>query len=608
MFAPNHRYSLRKALAACTIACAFAVTAAQGQATDSAQAAATKTAEPAWITESNNQSQVLLDITAKYAPEAAARIGVEGHDGDVLDLKPDLVSRQKADLEAAIAKLGAARDTATDPLLKQDLEILVDAGQQQLDTLVLQSRLMLPYFGVSEMIFDSFRTLLDARIPKDRQKAALVRLRRYAGSERGYEPITKLARERTEERLSDTSLTGPWTVELEQDLANEPRFIKGTRELLAGSGLKGWEKDFAKLEKQIKDYGAWVRTSVMPRARKTNRLPPEIYADNLKQFGVTMSPQEIMDRALLAYAQLREELNSLAVPVAAQHGWASGDYRDVIRELKKQRIAKDDLMPFYRKRLEAIEAIVRKQQLITLPKRAAVIRLGTEAESAAQPAPHLETPRLIGNTGEPAEFVLPVSNPNSKPGAEMDDFTYDSIAWTLTAHEARPGHELQFAGMLEHGVSNARAIFAFNSANVEGWALYAEAILRPYLPPEGQIGTLQMRLMRAARAFLDPMLNLGLIEPEAAKRVLMDEVVLSEPMARQEVDRYTFRAPGQATSYFFGYTRLETLRARAELTMGKRFNAQAYHDFIVNEGLLPLDLLQKAVMERFAGAKTNEAR
>jgi uncharacterized protein (DUF885 family) len=96
------------------------------------------------------------------------------------------------------------------------------------------------------------------------------------------------------------------------------------------------------------------------------------------------------------------------------------------------------------------------------------------------------------------------------------------------------------------------------------------------------------------------MLNLGLIEPDAAKRVLMDEVVLSEPMAKQEVDRYTFRAPGQATSYFFGYTRLETLRARAELTMGERFNAKAYHDFIVNEGLLPLDLLQKAVMERFA--------
>ena len=96
-------------------------------------------------------------------------------------------------------------------------------------------------------------------------------------------------------------------------------------------------------------------------------------------------------------------------------------------------------------------------------------------------------------------------------------------------------------------MSTARVVFALNSANVEGWALYAEAVLKKYLPPEGQLGALQMRMMREARAFLDPMLNLGLIEPDAAKRFLMEEVMLSEPMAKQEVDRYTFQAPGQAT-------------------------------------------------------------
>ena len=104
--------------------------------------------------------------------------------------------------------------------------------------------------------------------------------------------------------------------------------------------------------------------------------------------------------------------------------------------------------------------------------------------------------------------------------------------------------------MLERGVSTARVVYAFNSANVEGWALYAEAVMKKYLPPEGQLGALQMRMMREARAFLDPMLNLGLIEPDAAKRFLMEEVMLSEPMAKQEVDRYTFGAPGQATAYY----------------------------------------------------------
>jgi uncharacterized protein (DUF885 family) len=153
--------------------------------------------------------------------------------------------------------------------------------------------------------------------------------------------------------------------------------------------------------------------------------------------------------------------------------------------------------------------------------------------------------------------------------------------------------------MLERGVSNARVVYAFNSANVEGWALYAEAVMKQYLPLEGQIGSLQMRMLRAARAFLDPMLNLGLIEPEAAKRVLTDEVMLSEGFAKTEVDRYTFEMPGQATSYFYGYSRLEALRTRAEIALGKKFKEQPYHDFIISEGLLPLDLLDQAVMTRF---------
>ncbi len=185
----------------------------------------------------------------------------------------------------------------------------------------------------------------------------------------------------------------------------------------------------------------------------------------------------------------------------------------------------------------------------------------------------------------------------------MDDFANEAISWTITAHECRPGHELQFAGMIERGVSNARAIYAFNSANVEGWALYAEAVMKQYLPIEGQIGSLQMRMLRAARAFLDPMLNLGLIEPDAAKRILTDEVMLSAPFAQSEVNRYTFVLPGQATAYFYGYSRLQALRTRTELAMGDKFDQKAYHDFIVGQGLLPLDTLEQVVLTDFAGVK-----
>jgi hypothetical protein len=554
---------------------------------------------PDWIAQSNQQAKALLEENAKYNPEQAAAVGVDGHDDQVFDAKPGVVQRQEADLDAVAAEYERALTTATDPRVKQDIQILLNSARDQRTTLELNDRLMLPYFDLPQALFQSFHGQLDPRVSKTRQKAAIIRLRRYVGGEHGYEPIASLFRARVEERLGDQKLVGPWTVEVDQHLQNQSQYVKGIQQLFEKSGLKGWEKDLKTLNTQLDDYAKWVRATVVPRARKSNQLPPEIYADNLKNFGVVMEPHEIIDRALFVYASTRDEMQAISRQIAQQHGFKSDDYRDVLRELKKDQVPNDELLAVYRDRLAQLEGIVRDNHLVTLPERKAVIRLATDAESAALPAPHMDTPRLIGNTGEPGEFVIPTSNPNSQSKGKMDDFSYSAITWPLTAHEARPGHELQFAAMLEHGVSSTRAVYAFNSANVEGWALYSEAFIKRYMPLDAQLATLQMRLMRAARAFLDPMLNLGLIEPADAKRLLMEEVVLSEPMAKQEVDRYTFALPGQATSYFYGYIKLEALQAKTHLALGDRFNAQAYHDFIINQGLLPIDLLDKAVTDEF---------
>jgi len=98
---------------------------------------------------------------------------------------------------------------------------------------------------------------------------------------------------------------------------------------------------------------------------------------------------------------------------------------------------------------------------------------------------------------------------------------------------------------------------------------------------------------------LDPMLNLGLITRDEAGRVLTDEVMLSAPMARQELDRYTLRSPGQAGSYFYGYARILQLRAETELALGAKCDRLAFNNFLLDPGLLPPDLLAKAVREEF---------
>ena len=121
----------------------------------------------------------------------------------------------------------------------------------------------------------------------------------------------------------------------------------------------------------------------------------------------------------------------------------------------------------------------------------------------------------------------------------------------------------------------------------------------PFMPLEGQLASLDFRLLRAARAFLDPELQMGKVTLAEATRVLMEDVVTSEAMARQETDRYTFRSPGQATSYFYGYVKLVGLRKEIEQKLGPKFSAIAFHDFILDQGLLPPALLRRAALEHF---------
>src|ERR1700761_6533257 len=79
---------------------------------------------PDWIIESNKQAAALLEVNAKYNPESASAVGVDGHDAEVFDAKPQTVQRQETDLAAVATVYEQALPTATDPRVKQDIEIL----------------------------------------------------------------------------------------------------------------------------------------------------------------------------------------------------------------------------------------------------------------------------------------------------------------------------------------------------------------------------------------------------------------------------------------------------------------------------------------------------
>lgn len=572
----------------------------------SAPAAATQD-QPAWIAKSNENAQVLVNNLARFSPEFASRMGVAGFDGKIADLTPGVEERTRVALTSARDELAKRIMVETDAFVRQDLEILVESATNRLNSNALNERLMLPYADVAQLIFFGEFSLLDDQIDPARRPAALARLKLYTGLTPGSKAVTELARERYLGKQAATGLLPPYKGEVEKHLAAMPRYAAGIRQLYGKYGidrLEGAPAALDALDAQLKAYADWIRKTILPTARSDYRLPAELYADNLRNIGLDIPPEEVMKKAQLAFAEIRNEMKAIAPLVAKQYGFPDSDYRAVIRTLKKEQITKAEVEPHYRTVITEIEHIIRREKILTLPDRPMLMRIASEAENAAQPAPHYQPPPLIGSKGEQGVFVLTTGNADATgQQAGFDDFTYKAGAWTLTAHEGRPGHDLQFAAMVERGVSLARSLFAFNSVNVEGWALYAEAETKPYLPLDGQLIALQHRLLRAARAFLDPMLNLGLITRERALEVLRQDVCLSDGMANQEVDRYTFRAPGQATAYFYGYTRLMELRTATEVALGDKFDRQAFNDFIISEGMLPPALLAKSVREQFIPAQ-----
>lgn len=500
------------------------------QATPAAKAATP--AAPAWVARSNEHARVLLMAQAPFQPEQLSFFGVPGFDDQVFDFGPRYAERFREATAKARDELRARLAAEKDPNVRQDLEILIQAATDAIEASEVGQRMTRPWVDVGQTVFQGLTGLLSDQTPPERRAMALKRLQRYVGQAEGSTALTTLARQRYEER-AEKGLLQPTKIEVQQSLDNLDTYRKGIAELFAKYKVDAGPA-LAELDRQLADYAKWTRTTVLPTARTTYELPPELYALALKNVGIDIDPRVLIERAQLEFMETRNAMQQIAPLIAQQKGFKETDYVAVIRALKKEQIPNERLEEHYRTQvMPVLERLIDEHDVVTLPARPMQMRVGTPAESAAQPAPHFRPAPLIGNTGQQGTFVLPLGNPNAGADGAYDDFNYPAAAWTLTAHEGRPGHELQFTAMVERGVSLARTLYAFNSVNVEGWALYAEAEMVPYEPLEGQLIALQFRLLRAARAMLDPMLNLGLTDRDTAFKVLTDEVGFSKAMARQ---------------------------------------------------------------------------
>ena len=183
----------------------------------------------------------------------------------------------------------------------------------------------------------------------------------------------------------------------------------------------------------------------------------------------------------------------------------------------------------------------------------------------------------------------------------------DSIVSSLLLHEGQPGHHFQMSMQQELGLPDFRR-YGWSTAYGEGWALYAETLGRElglYDDPNQYLGHLKLELMRAVRLVTDTGLHAKGWSREQSIRYMMDTEGVGESDARNATERY-MAVPGQALGYKVGALKFQALRERARLALGERFSARDFHDLVLSEGIVPLDVLDRMVdawIARVRGAR-----
>jgi hypothetical protein len=389
---------------------------------------------PAWVAKSNLNAQLLIDINSRYSPEDATSGGVKTLDSQISVLAPDRQTRLLADLRKAKRELESRLALEKDPLVKQDLQILIASADRDIRTNEANFKTFLPYADVPGLIYFGVKSLLDDQIAPERRPSVLIRMRKYAGMEPGFIPAVTLAEGRFRDRLKTPGLLGPAKSRVEKDLSNSAAYLNGIGLLLEKYKIPEYAPVFAKLKEQLNAYNDFVRSEVLPKARTDFRMPPAIYALQLEGFGVDYTPAELERMAHQSFTEIQAQMSDFAQKVAKERGLPASDYRSVIRALKQEQLKNDDILPHYQSRLAQIEDILRKEHLITLPDRPAIIKIASAAETAQQPAPHMDPPPLLNNHGERGAFVLPLETQGQGGEAlRYDDFSYAAASYRSPA-------------------------------------------------------------------------------------------------------------------------------------------------------------------------------
>lgn len=543
-----------------------------------------KVATPDWKEKSQNLTHEYAVSIGDLYPEYVSDMGFTQFEHLTTPYSKDFDKERYALAHAWQGRLKRMLKEEKNEELRTDINILLDRVTMEMEEVELgQAEGVIPFLPVSESLFLNLKDLIRKDSSKLKLSNALSRFRYYVKGDEEQLPLVDGYMAYTINKikhLKESRKSGFWPTrhEVEGYLQDADDYLKATEELLSHWKEDEWRSDFEEFKLQEARYREFVRKEILPLARKNNKTPYTVYAFTLKNMGIKEDPKNLIQMAKADYQKTYQEFNSLASEIARDNKLKQNDPVSVIRFLQEKKISNsDELLKLYEKTNEDLFQIVKKHDLLTIKERPnIIIRFATKAEAQSLPAPYfVNSPFFGADKDRPSEFVITPAD------GGRDDFNFPEAVITLTAHEAMPGHALQYHVMKERGTTLMRAQMAFNSVNVEGWGLYGEDLVYPYISKEAQFVTLQRRLWRQARMFLDPELNLGFIKPQRVMDVFMKELGFSKLFAQSELNRYSYIMPGQANAYYYGYKKLMDMKEKVK-------GEKCFNDAVLNMGVLPL--------------------
>jgi uncharacterized protein (DUF885 family) len=533
------------------------------------------------------------------APTYATALGVRDFDDRIQDLSPEARQRQRREAEAFLARVDripaaglAPADRVTRSILRRTLAEAIEADD----------------FGQRDMLFTTydgwhqnfagmarnlpFRTRADyesyltriALYPRLNDQALAITRNAVRG---GYVlPCSVLGGH-------ERSISGVIAEDPTQSRFYEP--FAGARP--AAIPEADWTQLQARARRTITDvlnpayqrHLDFYRSEYLPHCARSDSVSAQpngarYYAFQVRlQTTTDLTPRQIHDIGLVEVARIRAEMETVARSASFPNREA------YIRELRTNprfyATEPEQLMRETARVLKTIDGQL-PAYFATLPRLSYGIR-----EIPAETAEGTTT--AYYNQGAPESgiagtYYVNVSKLNQRPLWEIP---------ALSLHEAVPGHHLQIALQQEMDIAPFRRNFAFFTAFTEGWGLYAESLGGPmglYNSPERRMGELSYQMWRASRLVVDTGIHAFGWDKARAIAFMTEYTALSDANIEAEVNRY-ISWPGQALGYMIGRLKILELRQRAEAALGARFDVRRFHDALLRNGSVPLDVLESEI-------------